>query len=73
MKPIEKVWLNFIREFPEEYKIVVDNDSIWVDNISKEECVFQFENYGVDFIVDVLSHFGYNVEHCWGEVIWKII
>lgn len=62
MKPIEKVWLNFIREFPEEYKIVVDNDSIWVDNISKEEYIFQFENYGVDFIVDVLRHLGCNVE-----------
>lgn len=64
MKTIEKVWLNLIREFPEEYKIVVDNDSVWVESISREDCVFEFESYGSDFIVQSLSYLGYNIEHC---------
>ena len=46
------------------YRIVVDNDSIWIDGVKEDECVFQFNSYGEDFIVDLLNGLGYYAEHC---------
>ena len=46
------------------YRIVVDNDSIWIDGVKEDACVFQFESYGEDFIVDLLNGLGYYAEHC---------
>ena len=51
---------------PKKYQIVIDNDHIWVDNISNEEAMFvgSFENYGYEFAYNLLNHLGYNVDYC---------
>lgn len=64
MNKIEMEWLNEVKNNPTKYKIVVDNDSIWIDSIEDEDCVFQFNNFGEDFIVDLLTAFGFNAEFC---------
>ena len=56
-------WLEKIKDNP-SYKIVVDNDSIWIDGLIEDDCVFTFDSYGEDFIVDLLNGLGYYAEHC---------
>lgn len=63
MTSIERDWLLKVHG-NSNYKIVVDNDCIWIDNIANEECVFTFNSFGQDFIVDLLSVLGYPSEHC---------
>ena len=49
-------------ESPEKYKIVIGNDAVWVNDISKEECVYTFNSYGYQFIHTLLKDMGINVE-----------
>lgn len=62
MTILEKEWLLKCKQNPDKYKIWVDNDIIYVDDLQKEECVFDFENYGYEFVKDLLEHLGYNVD-----------
>ena len=41
---------------------MVDNDSVTVDDVEIEDCVFCFGNYGCEFIKDILEYIGCNVE-----------
>lgn len=59
----ELIWLEKCKN-DLNYRIVVDNDSIWVDGVKEDECVFTFESYGEDFIVYLLNGLGYYAEHC---------
>lgn len=58
-----------------EFKIVVDNDSIWLEQINPypkdsvaydrfEPETFRFESFGEDFIVNLLLYIGIDAEHC---------
>ena len=64
MNKKEIEWLEEMRKNPSNYKIIVDNDSIWIDSLADEDCVFQFSDFGQDFIVNILNHMGFNAEHC---------
>lgn len=64
MTTVEIDWLIRVKRFNTTYKIVVDNDCIWIDDIKEDECVFTFNYYGQDFIVELLNELGYNAEHC---------
>ena len=47
------------------YKIVIDNDSVWVENIEDiPVCVYTFSSYGRYFIHALLDDMGINVEYC---------
>ena len=59
----EREWLRKIKDNP-SYKIVVDNDSIWIDGLIEDDMVFEFQSYGQDFIVDMMNELGYFAEHC---------
>lgn len=63
MSPEEKEWLDKVK-CDKHYQIVVDNDSIWIDDVVEENCVFQFDDYGEDFIVSILRYLGFNATHC---------
>ena len=48
-----------------KYKIVIDNDSVWVDTVEDDpECVYTFTLYGYDFIHGLLNDMGINAEMC---------
>lgn len=58
--------LSLVKQFPSTYRIVVDNDCIWVDAFDYEELDYypyhQFDDYGSDFIVYILNLLGYRTE-----------
>jgi len=57
-------WFDRVYEHPKKYKIVIDNDAVWVNDIEKEECVYTFNSYGYEFIYALLKDMGINVEMC---------
>lgn len=62
-------WFEKVSFFPEQYKVVIDNDCIWVENIVTEvedepECLYTFSSYGYYFIHAVLNDMGINAEFC---------
>lgn len=49
----------------EQYKIVVDNDDIYLCSIDEDDDYYEsFEDYGTDFIVNLFNTLGINAEHC---------
>jgi len=64
MNKLEIKWLRIVKENPDKYVIVVDNDCIWVNDIVEKEYIFDFRNYGQDFIVELLNSLKYNAEYC---------
>lgn len=64
MTRYEREWLRKVKEYPNMYRVTVDNDSIWVDDIGENECVFQFNEFGQEFIIELLNELGYNAEGC---------
>lgn len=62
----EKNWLDLVKEKKELYRISVDNDAVWVDVFIEDEneweCCFTFNNYGQEFIVQILLYIGCNAE-----------
>ena len=49
----------------ERYKIVVDNDNVCLCSIDEDDDYYEsFEDYGPDFIVNLLNTLGINAEHC---------
>jgi hypothetical protein len=64
MSEREIMWLQMAIANPIRYKIVVDNDYIWIDDAEIEESVFAFEDFGSDFIVNLLRHIGCDAQHC---------
>jgi hypothetical protein len=58
-------WFIQVCEFPGKYKIVLDNDSIWVETIDDEpKCAYTFNSYGYHFIHALFFEMGINVEYC---------
>lgn len=62
----EKNYLDLVKEKKDLYRISVDNDAVWVDVFIEDEkeweCCFTFDNYGQDFIVQLLNYIGCNAE-----------
>ena len=58
----EHNWLKKIQEFPEKYNVVIDNDAVWIQD--EDEEVFTFNNYGYEFIYELLNDMGINAELC---------
>lgn len=63
-------WLQMCLDNPERYKIYVDNDDIFVVEITKDDpdgmesaVMHSFSNFGYDFIVDILNYLGANVDY----------
>ena len=57
-------WFKKVLELPEVYKVVIDNDYIWINDIKKEECVYIFNSYGQYFIHALLNDMKINAEFC---------
>lgn len=72
----EKEWIEKCKnDNSGRYEISVDNDCIWVsekqDREEFEDCdwvnhetVFEFNDYGQDFIVNLLKYIGCKADHC---------
>lgn len=58
----EKNWLERCRLSPDHYRIDVDNDAVFVTDIDIDECVFEFESYGWQMVVELLRYIGCNAE-----------
>lgn len=52
----------------DEYKVVVDNDSIWLERLMADEdgefYVDDFNTCGYEFAYELLKYMGCNVEYC---------
>lgn len=49
----------------EHFKIVVDNDDIWICSTDDDSDYYEsFDYYGTEFIVNLLNTLGINAEHC---------
>lgn len=58
----EVKWLRQVKKYPNRFQIRVDNGGIYVEDVIENEWKFDFENYGVEFIVDILNQCGYKSE-----------
>ena len=67
MNSIERQWLKVCQVNPEKYKIIVDNDGVFVDDMATCECVFSFDDYGQYFIEGLLRYIGCNAEQAQKE------
>lgn len=58
-------WFRRVQEMSNKYKIVIDNDSVWVETTDDDpECVHTFGTYGYYFIHALLDDMGINAEFC---------
>ena len=58
-------WLKRVQEMDYKYKIVIDNDAIWVETLGEDnECVYTFSSYGYEFIYGLLHDMGINAKIC---------
>ncbi|MBS7020382.1 MAG: hypothetical protein KH135_00715 [Firmicutes bacterium] len=58
----DKKWIEKCKKYPSKYKIYVDNDMIFVEDVFTEESIYTFEYFDYDFIVQVLNYIGCNAE-----------
>lgn len=70
MNKKDKEWLKKTLDNPEGYKIYVDNDDVFVVEVTKEDpdgidsdVIYTFSNFGYDFIVGILEYLGANVDY----------
>lgn len=70
MNKEDKEWLQKCLDDPKRYKIYVDNDDIFVVEITKEDpdgmnsdVNYSFSNFGYDFALSLLKYLGANVDY----------
>ena len=65
MNNLDKHWLIKCINNPKRYKIYVDNDDIFIvdQDSEEEEVLYSFDNFGYDFIVDLLKFLQCNVDY----------
>lgn len=65
MNNLDKQWLIKCINNPKRYKIYVDNDDIFIvdQDSEEEEVLYSFDNFGYDFIVDLLNFLQCNVDY----------
>jgi len=68
----DKFWLEKCKSNPKTYRIYVDNDNIYVEYIYPDgelgsdlgdSYAYTFDNYGQDFIIQILNYLGCNVDY----------
>jgi len=62
-------WFKRVQEMPDRFLVVIDNDSVWVEDIELAEgeigcCVYTFNLYGYEFIYALLKDIGVNCDMC---------
>lgn len=57
-------WLKQVKKYPRRFKIVIDNDQVWVEDYVEEEIVYEFNSFGDELLYEVLNHFGCKAEWC---------
>lgn len=62
MNEREAYWLHMCRCRKEDYRIDVDYDSVFVTDLHSGYCVFEFDHYGSEMVLDLLRHIGCNAE-----------
>lgn len=62
MSEQEKLWLEKCSKNQEKYVIVVDNDAVFVEDMDNCDCVFEFQHYGREMVLDLLRHIGCNAD-----------
>ncbi len=62
MSELEAYWLDMCRRRKEEYVINVDNDCVFVTELKSNDCVFEFNHYGWEMVLDLLRYMGCNAE-----------
>lgn len=62
MNEVEFDWLLMCQSHKDRYRIDVDNDSVFVTDLKSEECVFTFNHYGWEFVIDLLRYIGCSAE-----------
>ena len=55
-------WLYKCRTDKKQYRVDVDNDSVFVTDTDLEECVFTFNAYGWEMVLELLRYIGCNAE-----------
>ena len=70
MNKEDKEWLQKCLDDPKKYKIYVDNDDIFVVEVTKEDpdgmdsaVNYSFSNFGYDFALSLLEYLGANVDY----------
>ena len=63
MNDTEKKWILKCKTHPDKYRIMLDNDSIFIDDMEKEEFVFEFNSYGYELAKELLDYIGCNTEY----------
>lgn len=58
----ERQWLEFCRQNKDRYKILVDNDDVFVVDLQSQDCVFNFQHFGWEMVIDLLRYIGCNAE-----------
>ena len=62
MSSEDRYWLREIKGRNDRYKIMVDNDCVFIVDLVKEEDVYTFDEYGWRFALELLQYFGFNAE-----------
>ena len=55
-------WIHKCKADPKTYRIDVDNDCVFVTDTDLEECVFDFNSYGWEMVIELLRYIGCNAE-----------
>lgn len=58
----EKEWIERCKRCKNRYRIDVDNDSVFVTDMNIDECVFEFNRYGWEMVIELLRYIGCNAE-----------
>ena len=58
----EAYWLHMCSRRKEDYRIDVDNDCVFVTDLHSGDCVFEFNHYGWEMVLDLLRYIGCNAE-----------
>lgn len=62
MRITDAEWIEKCKENPDKYKIMVDNDCLWVEEVDGGSIMHDFEEYGYEFAKSLLEHIGCNVD-----------
>lgn len=60
----DRMLLDLVKTDRKRYKIVVDNDIVWVEDLRQGEVAGDFSSYGDELIVSILEYMGIDVEYC---------
>jgi len=55
-------WMNWCETRKEKYKVIVDNDEVYVVDSDTDEEVYTFSEYGWRFALSLLRYIGCNAE-----------